>query len=299
MSFIESPRFPDKISYGSSGGPGYNTDVITVNSGHETRNQNWIQSKHEYDAAFGVTDEPRLSELITFFHAMAGQAHEFRFKDWGDYMSCDLNQVPSELDQQIGIGNSTDGSLSNAYTGSITSIDTQRTTFKDNTRTEGDDYFNTFVLTFVSTTNGNNGKTAIVTDYTSATDQFVIDSSNLVGDLTVGDTYSVTKIYNNDFQIVKTYIAGLSTERDVNKLVSDTVLVAVDSVLKTETTHYTVNYNTGIVTFVDGNVPLINEVVTVGYEFDVPCRFGSDKLNINYNAYSVGDTNVPIIEVRI
>lgn len=299
MSFIETPRFPDKISYGSSGGPMYNTDVITVTSGHETRNQNWIQSRHEYDASFGVTDEPRLSELITFFHAMAGQAHEFRFKDWGDYMSCDLRQTPSELDQLIGVGNSTDGSLSNAYTGSITSIDTQRTTFRDTTRTEADDYFNTHILTFVSTTNGNNGKTAIITDYTGVTDQFIIDSSNLVGDLTIGDTYSVTKIYNNDFQIIKTYLAGLTTEREISKPVDGTVLVAVDGTLQTLTTDYTIDHTTGIITFVNGSVPLAAEDVTVGYEFDVPCRFGSDRLNINYNAYSVGDTNVPIIEVRI
>jgi len=222
MSFIESPRFPDKISYGSSGGPTYSTDVITVNSGYETRNQNWVQSRHEYDAAFGVVSEPRLSELIDFFHAMAGQANEFRYKDWGDYLSCNLGTIPSQTDQSIGFGDSTDG-----------------------------------------------------TDET--------------------DTY----------QIVKNYIAGLTRVRDISKPINGTLLVEVDGVLKTESTHYNVDYTTGIITFTTGNVPLLDrgdtfpEEVKCGYEFDVPCRFGSDKLNINFNAYAIGDASVSIKEVRI
>ncbi len=40
MAFIET-RFPDDISYGAAGGPGYQTDVVTVNSGAEQRNAAW------------------------------------------------------------------------------------------------------------------------------------------------------------------------------------------------------------------------------------------------------------------
>lgn len=216
MAFVETPRFPDKISYGSGGGPMYSTDIVTVKSGHETRNQNWTQSRHKYDAAFGVTSEPRLSELIEYFHAMAGSMHEFRFKDWGDFKSCALNLQPSDLDQSIGTGDGTNG-----------------------------------------------------TDGTAT------------------------------FQLIKTYASGLSTIRPINKPVAGTVLIAVDGVSKVETTDFTVDTATGIVTFVSGSIPLAGEAITAGYEFDVPCRFGSDELNINYNAYSVGEATVPIIEVRI
>ena len=297
MSFIESPRFPDKISFGSSGGPGFNTDVITVNSGYETRNQNWVEARHEYDAAFGVTSEPRLSELIKFFQAMAGKMHTFRYKDFGDYLSCDLQSIPASTDQIIGTGDSSDGTVSDTFTGSITSIDTQRTTFRDTTRTEADDFFNGLILTF---TNGlNNGLTATITDYVGATDQFIIESSNLASDLTIGDTYSITKNYTSDFQLIKNYIAGLTQVRDITKPVTGTVLIAVDSVLKTETTDYTIDYTTGIITFLDTKLPLIGEIVTAGYEFDVPCRFDTDQLNITFDAYSIGSTSVPIIEVRI
>lgn len=216
MSFIENPRFPEKISFGSSGGPSFNTDVITVNSGYETRNINWTQARHEYDAAFGVTSEPRLSELITFFQAMMGKGHEFRYKDFSDYLSCDLNSTPASSDQLIGTGDSTDGN--------------------DGTST---------------------------------------------------------------FQLIKNYTAGLVTTRNINKPVTGTVLVEVNSVLQIETTHYTIDYTTGIITFTTGNNPLAGFDVRAGYEFDVPCRFDTDQLNITLDAYSVGSTSVPIIEVRI
>jgi len=209
MSFIESPRFPDDISYGSSGGPAYNTDVITVKSGYETRNQNWVQSRHKYDAAFGIRTEPQLSELIEMFHSMAGKAHEFRYKDWGDYKSCNLAADTSDTDQFLGNGN-----------GVIT-----------------------------------------------------------------------------DFQIVKNYSIGLLTTRAINKPVSNTILVSVNTVAQVEGVDYSVDYTTGIITF--NTAPADTLPVYAGYEFDVPCRFDTDELNVNFDAYAIGSVNVPIIEVRI
>lgn len=214
--FLESPRFPIDISYGSSGGPVYSTDVIEVSSGHEIRNQNWSQSRHEYDAAMGVVSEPYLSTLISFFHVMAGQTNGFRYKDWGDYLSCDLKATPASNDQLLGVGDSTDG-----------------------------------------------------TDGTST------------------------------YQIIKSYTQGtITTERKIFKPISGTVLVEVNSILQGESTDYTIDYTTGVITFIAGSVPLAGENVNCGYEFDVPCRFGSDKLNINFNAYSVGDVSVPVKEIR-
>ena len=297
MSFIESPRFPDKISYGSSGGPSYSTDVITVNSGYETRNQNWVQSRHKYDAAFGVVSEPRLSELITYFHAMAGKAHEFRYKDWGDYLSCNLKSIPARTDQSLGFGDSTNGTNSGVFTGDITTVSAQRTTFIDTTRTEVDDYFNDLILIFTS--GSNIGLTATIINFISSTKQFIIDPSNLISDLVIGDDYSITKAFTDEFQISKTYTAGLFTEREITKPISGTVLVEVNGILKVETTDYTIDYTIGIITFISGDVPLEGEEIKCGYEFDVPCRFDTDELNINFEAYSIGNVSVPIIEVRI
>jgi uncharacterized protein (TIGR02217 family) len=83
--FLDNLRFPVDISYGSVGGPGYNTTVAEVTSGKEARNINWSQARHMYNAAFGVRSDSQLYELIEFFHAVRGKAIGFRYKDWLDF----------------------------------------------------------------------------------------------------------------------------------------------------------------------------------------------------------------------
>lgn len=84
MSFVET-QFPSDISYGSSGGPEYSTDVVIAQSGHEQRNINWSQSRARYNVAHGVKTKAQLESLIAFFRARKGKAIGFRFKDWTDY----------------------------------------------------------------------------------------------------------------------------------------------------------------------------------------------------------------------
>ncbi len=45
MSFTEI-RFPENISYGSTGGPEFSTDVVTTHNGCEQRNINWSHATH-------------------------------------------------------------------------------------------------------------------------------------------------------------------------------------------------------------------------------------------------------------
>lgn len=84
MSFVEV-RFPEDISYGSSGGPEYATGVVMAVSGHEKRNINWLEARARYNVAHGVKTKAQLNALIAFFRARKGRAHGFRFKDWSDF----------------------------------------------------------------------------------------------------------------------------------------------------------------------------------------------------------------------
>ena len=84
MPFIET-RFPDDISYGATGGPGFQTDVIQVNSGAEQRNAAWQDARGMWDVSHGVRSEAQLKTLIAFFRVMKGRANGFRFKDWQDF----------------------------------------------------------------------------------------------------------------------------------------------------------------------------------------------------------------------
>jgi len=105
MGFLESPRFPEDIAYGSTGGPGYSTTVITMASGHEQRNVNWEQSRHRYRIGYGTLDRQRLEQLIHFFHAVQGRAYGFRMKDYHDYKSSlYMDDAITSTDQTIGTG---------------------------------------------------------------------------------------------------------------------------------------------------------------------------------------------------
>ena len=99
-------------------------------------------------------------------------------------------------------------------------------------------------------------------------------------------------------QIVKNYTdGGVTTTRPITKPISGTVLVKKNATPLTETTHYSVNYSTGIITLFSALVA--TDVVTGGFQFHVPCRFDSDSLPIRLQGPLVGDTRVPIIEVRL
>ncbi len=95
MGFVEV-QFPTDISYGSSGGPEYATDIVASQSGYEQRNVNWEQARARYNVAHGVKTKTQLDALIAFFRARKGRAYGFRFKDWTDY------QVTAE---SLGTGN--------------------------------------------------------------------------------------------------------------------------------------------------------------------------------------------------
>ena len=103
------------------------------------------------------------------------------------------------------------------------------------------------------------------------------------------------------FQLKKTYgSAHAPWVREVTKPVVGTVLVAVDGVVKSLGTHFSVNAATGIVTFVPAEIPAAGLSVTAGFEFDVPVRFDTDSLEISLSGFRSGAIpHIPVIEVRI
>ncbi|MGQ0671668.1 MAG: phage distal tail protein, Rcc01695 family [Hyphomicrobium sp.] len=102
------------------------------------------------------------------------------------------------------------------------------------------------------------------------------------------------------FQLEKIYgSAHAPWTRAVRKPVAGSVLVAVNGVVKTPGTHFSVDAATGLVTFVNAQKPAAEATVTAGFEFDVPVRFDTDKLQISLSGFRSGAIpNIPIIEVR-
>lgn len=102
-----------------------------------------------------------------------------------------------------------------------------------------------------------------------------------------------------DFQLVKTYRSGtFSYERPIRKPVAGSVRVAVDGVEQVEGTDFGVDPETGLVSF--AAAPAAGLEVTAGYEFDVPVRFDTDRIQTSIASFQTGDVpNVPVVEVRV
>lgn len=84
MSFHDV-EFPRDISYGSLGGPAFNTTVLILNSGHERRNVNWSEVKASYEVAQAIKSREQMDVLLKFFYARQGRAYSFRFFDHMDH----------------------------------------------------------------------------------------------------------------------------------------------------------------------------------------------------------------------
>jgi len=111
----------------------------------------------------------------------------------------------------------------------------------------------------------------------------------------VGDGTTTT------FQLVKNYTDGSSAPdlvRPIFKPVSGTVVVALDSV--NQSSGWSVNTTNGQILF--ATAPGTDVVVTAGFQFDVPCRFGEDvdkALQVSLTAFEAGDIpDIPIVELR-
>jgi uncharacterized protein (TIGR02217 family) len=103
------------------------------------------------------------------------------------------------------------------------------------------------------------------------------------------------------FQLSKTYGGSNAPYvRRIDKPVDGTVRVAVDGDEQALGVDYSVDVETGIVTFLPGHIPADEVVVTAGYEFDVPVRFDTDRIDVNLSSFEAGEVlNVPIVEIRV
>lgn len=217
MSFLETPRFPDKLAFTTSIGPRTQTTRIATLSGNSFRNQEWPSHLWRFDIVPALRKHPQFQdEVIDYYIAVAGGANGFRIKNRLDYKSCPVGDTPTKDDQLLGTGDGVE----------------------------------------------------------------------------------------DEFQIVKNVTRGtLTTVKKILKIVSGTLLVAVDGVLQTETTDYTVDYNTGLITFEAGSIPASTLEVTAGYEYDSPVVFENDDLSVVVENKAGPDlllamSSIPLIELR-
>ncbi len=104
-----------------------------------------------------------------------------------------------------------------------------------------------------------------------------------------------------DFQLIKAYGASFAPwPRAITKPVAGTLLIAVDGVPQAEGVDFTCDYATGRLSFQPGSIPGIGAAVTAGFEFDVPARFDTDRLEVNLDGFRHGSIpSIPVVEIRV
>lgn len=117
-------------------------------------------------------------------------------------------------------------------------------------------------------------------------------SAQLIG---VGDGSDAT------WQIIKTYTVGAYTHvRNITHPRAGTLRVYVNGATRTETTHYTVNYTTGVITFLPGFIPASGHEIRIGTEFDVLARFDRDDADISLEGIVAGTwTGIGVVEIKV
>ncbi len=99
------------------------------------------------------------------------------------------------------------------------------------------------------------------------------------------------------FQLIKGYGSNFAPyQRVIRKPVAGSVRLALDGVEVTDASRFSVDTHSGIVTF--ATAPAAGVVIKAGYQFDVPVRFDTDSLQIDFSAFAAGEIpKIPVVEL--
>lgn len=102
-----------------------------------------------------------------------------------------------------------------------------------------------------------------------------------------------------EFPLSKAYVSGDARYlRPIAKPVAGSVKLGVGDAEQFEGVHFEVDAARGMVVLAQAPGP--EDIVTAGFEFDVPVRFDTDRIQTSIASFQAGDVpNVPLIEVRV
>lgn len=102
-----------------------------------------------------------------------------------------------------------------------------------------------------------------------------------------------------EFQLTKAYVSGDQVyRRPIVKPVAGSVRVAVAGDPMVEGLHWSLDAATGVVSLAYPPAP--DAEVTAGFEFDVPVRFDTDRIQVSVASFQAGDLpRVPVLEIRV
>jgi uncharacterized protein (TIGR02217 family) len=282
---VKEIRFPVDLSYGSTGGPGYSTDVSETKSGYETAILEWSQARHRYNAIFGPRTQVQLEQVLALFHAVRGMGYGFRFKDWADFRSSAKEIDPAATDQLLGSGDGSTLTFQLFKTYSYSGETYARTITKPVSGTTlvsiqsvTDPRWTVSTVTGIVTFSSNITKTInAITQAAAAQITFTTTHG-----LSVGHTFRVSGVVG---------MTQMNGQRVTVTVVDTTTQVTVN----VNSTGYSAYTSDGTI----NTIPQSGELVKAGYEFDVPVRFDTDLAQISLDAWLLGAVDLPLVEIRV
>ena len=102
-----------------------------------------------------------------------------------------------------------------------------------------------------------------------------------------------------DFALSKRYCTGTQSYlRPITKPVEGTVLVGISTDEQVLGVDFEVDLASGIISFAEA--PDAGEIITAGFEFDVPVRFDTDMIQTSVASFQAGEVQaVPVVEIRL
>lgn len=297
-TFIESPRFPDDIAYGSVMGFGFLTEVTVLNSGHEQRNVKWADALGRFAVDGANMEEDQKDTFIDFFRIVKGRGIGFRIRDWSDYEATTSNGYLGT--SAVGTG----GPTYQLYKHYAAGAETYNRLIAKPSATAGE--FTPYRGGVAITAGASAGNYSI--DTTTGILTMVADASSAASAITPGATTSVTLAANPGTLVAgqKLYLSGFT---GANASLVNGLAHTINSVsgagpyvfvLATDTSGATITVGSGT----GYKYPQASESMLWAGNFDVPARFDVDDVALTIVAKSGGGWiynfgTVPIKEIRV
>lgn len=284
MSFVEQ-RFPEEISQGSSFGPAWRTKINMVNSGYEERLIKWTSQRCEGVVVMERASITEFEEMLDWIYAMQGAGYGFRYKDWGDYRSSRGDTAVAFDDQTIGTGDGSTAAfqLVKKYTKGLTY-----------TRDIKKPVSGTVVAGIAGQSSAQ-----ISTDTTTGVITFQNNTVSVVGATSLGG--GVTRLnlsgtvadgHSLYFTTFTGDWAGLNNKRFTLTYQGTGTLYTIEHD-SSGYASYSSNGGSG------KSLPQSGETVTAGFEFDVPVRFDTDRMDVAFIDYKAFSFQLPIVEIKL
>jgi uncharacterized protein (TIGR02217 family) len=287
--FLETPRFPENISRGAVGGPGFSTSVVTVVSGREKRLSRRPFGLCAYDVSHGVRDAAQMAQLVAFFRIAQGRSNGFRFKDWLDF-------TVAHDTGRLGSGNGTGGPV--YQLGKRYAIGSEAVLRPIEKPVAGQ---------VAVQRNGSPvaigsapGNVAIATTTGVAT--FVADATSSATSITAGATTTVA-LSANPGALIAGQLLHLSGFAGADAALVNNLPHLINSVsgsgpftfvLATNTAGATITLGSGL----GARYPQVADALTWAGAFDVPCRFNIDQMQVTMSNASFSSwESIPVVEV--